>query len=127
MNGRSPVGSTSTNAPLGIACVMSTSKPEIMVKSASAAPWTMIGLTALSTSAAGMMPRAFISCSIQAVATPPLGGVEHEHAADIAFASELVVGTRKDAAHAIEIVARGEAVLGDERAPARFGAHPGRR
>jgi hypothetical protein len=60
-----------------------------------------------------MTPRAFISCSIQAVA--------------IAFAGELVVGTRKDPAHAIEIVARGEAVLGDERLPARFGAHPGRR
>ena len=72
MNGRSAVGSTSTMAPFGIACVMSRSKPEIMVKSASAAPCTMIGLTAFSTSAAGTTPRAFISCSIQAVATPPL-------------------------------------------------------
>src|SRR5262249_61181447 len=44
MNGRSPVGSTSTKAPFGITCVMSKSKPEIMVKSASAAPCTMIGL-----------------------------------------------------------------------------------
>jgi hypothetical protein len=56
---------------LGIAPVMSASKPEIMVKSASAAPCAMIGLTALSTSAAGTMPRDFISYSIQAVATPP--------------------------------------------------------
>src|ERR1700736_2966658 len=71
IDGRSP-GSTSTIAPSGIAAVMSTSKPEIMVKSASAAPCTMIGLTALSTRAAGITPRAVISCSIQAVATPPL-------------------------------------------------------
>jgi hypothetical protein len=45
---------------------------EIMVKSASAAPWTMIGLTVLSTKAAGTAPRACISFSIHAVATPPL-------------------------------------------------------
>ena len=54
MNGRSPVGSTSTNAPFGIACVMSKSKPEIMQKSASAAPCTMIGLAAFKTKAAGV-------------------------------------------------------------------------
>src|SRR5262249_6303006 len=72
MHGRCAVGSTSTMAPLAIACVMSRSKPEIMVKPASAAPCTMIGLTALSTSAAGMTPRAVIALSIQAVATPPL-------------------------------------------------------
>src|SRR5215475_11227054 len=75
MNGRSPVGSTSTHAPFGIACVMSKSKPEIMVKSAKAAPCTMIGLTAFKTSAAGTTPRAFISCSIHAVATPPLAAL----------------------------------------------------
>ena len=51
---------------------MSQSKPEIMVKSASATPCAMIGLTAFSTSAAGITPRACISYSIQAVATPPL-------------------------------------------------------
>ena len=72
MNGRSAVGSTSTIAPFGIACVISISNPEIMVKSASAAPCTMIGLTAFKTKAAGTTPRAFISCSIHAVATPPL-------------------------------------------------------
>ncbi len=69
--GRSASGSTSTSAPSGTAAVMSTSKPDIMVKSASAAPCTMIGFTVLSTSAAGITPRAAISCSIQAVATPP--------------------------------------------------------
>ena len=36
---------------------MSRSKPEIMVKSASAAPWTMIGLARLRTRAAGITPR----------------------------------------------------------------------
>ena len=59
MQGRSAVGSTSTCAPLAIASVMSTSKPEIIVKSASAAPCTMIGLTAFNTRAAGITPRAY--------------------------------------------------------------------
>jgi hypothetical protein len=72
MNGRSACGSISTSTPLAIAVVMSQSKPDIMVKSASAAPCTVIGLTRLSTKAAGITPRVFISCSIQAVATPPL-------------------------------------------------------
>src|SRR5262249_5581908 len=55
------------------------------------------------------------------------GGIEHEHAADIALAGELVIGARKYAAHAIEIVARGEAVFRDQRLPARLWPHPGRR
>lgn len=38
MNGRSAVGSTSAMAPLGMALVISRSKPEIIVNSASAAP-----------------------------------------------------------------------------------------
>ena len=70
--GGSASGSTSTSAPSGTACVISIAKPDIMVKSASAAPCTMIGLTVFSTSAAGDDRRApAISCSIQAVATPP--------------------------------------------------------
>ena len=36
--GNSPLGSTSAHAPFGRVCVMSQSNPEIMVKSASAAP-----------------------------------------------------------------------------------------
>src|SRR5262249_39945323 len=56
-----------------------------------------------------------------------LGGIEHEHAADISLAGELVVGTRKYAAHAIEIVARGEAVFRDQRLPAGLWPHAGRR
>src|SRR6516225_1499232 len=97
MNGRSPVGSTSTMAPFAMACVISRSKPEIMVKSANAAPCTMIGLTAFKTSAA-----------------------------DIALAGELVVGAQKYAAQAIEIVARGEAVFCDQRLPAHLSSHAGR-
>ena len=128
MNGRSPVGSTSTIAPFAIAWVMSKSKPEIMVKSANAAPCTMIGLTVFKTSAAGTTPRAFISCSIHpGGGDAALGGIEHEHAADIARAGELVVGTRKYAAQAIEIIARGEAVFCDQRLPARLLPHAGRR
>src|SRR5262249_4898710 len=56
-----------------------------------------------------------------------LGGIEHEHAADIGLAGELVIGARKYAAHAIEIIARGEAVLRDQRLPARLWPHAGRR
>src|SRR5262249_26315284 len=55
------------------------------------------------------------------------GGIEHEHAADIALAGELVIGARKYAAHAIEIVARGETVFRDQRLPAHLSSHAGRR
>src|SRR6516165_9607247 len=107
MNGRSPVGSTSTIAPFAIACVMSRSKPEIMVKSANAARFHL-----------AQHPRG---------GNAALGGIEHEHAADIALARELVVGARKYATQAIEIIARGEAVFCDQRLPARLLPHAGRR
>src|SRR6516225_199489 len=106
MNGRSPVGSTSTMAPFAMACMISRSKPEIMVKSANAAPCHLV-----------QHPRG---------GDAALGGVEHEHAADIALAGELVVGARKYAAQAIEIVARGEAVFCDQRLPAHLSSHAGR-
>jgi hypothetical protein len=61
IRGRSPPGSISISAPFGIAWVMSSLKPEIRVMPASAAPWTMIGLTLLSTNAAGTIFRAAIS------------------------------------------------------------------
>src|SRR5207302_8869439 len=57
IDGRSP-GSTSTRAPSGIAAVMSTSKPEIMVKSASAAPCTMISGFDVDITAATQIGRA---------------------------------------------------------------------
>src|SRR5262249_41875982 len=53
------------------------------------------------------------------------GGIEHQYATYKAFVSELVVGPGKDAAHAVEIVARGKSILGDERSAERLRAHPG--
>ena len=92
MKGRPAVGSTSTNEPFGIACVISRSKPEITAKPASAAPWTMIGLTVFKTKAAGTTPRTFISCSIHAVGNATFCRIQHEHTADIALARELMLG-----------------------------------
>src|SRR5262249_2357639 len=54
-----------------------------------------------------------------------LGGVEHQHTADIALASELVFRPRKDASRTIKIVARREAVLGDKRPASPFHPHAG--
>jgi len=51
--------------------VTSLSKRSTIVTPPKAAPCARIGLTRLNTSAKGTMPRVFISCSIQAVATPP--------------------------------------------------------
>ena len=65
-------GSTVTWSPLRIASVMSTSKRSMKASSANAAPWAMMGLPMLSSNAAGLMPRLFISRSIHEVATPPL-------------------------------------------------------
>src|SRR5262249_38230131 len=55
------------------------------------------------------------------------GGIEHEHPADIALAGELMIGARKYAAHAIEIVARREADSRDQRRPAPPWHHAGHR
>ena len=82
MNGRAAVGSTSTSAPFGIALVISTSKPDIMVKSASAAPCTMIGLTRLK-----HQRRRHHAARRHLVQHPggrdaALGGIEHQHAPD---------------------------------------------
>jgi hypothetical protein len=52
--------------------------------------------------------------------------VEHQHATDIARAGELVLGAREHAAQTVEIVTRGEAVLGDEGAAFDPSPHPGR-
>src|SRR5688572_6238859 len=64
--------SMETKAPCGTCAVMSPSKPASSVSSAKAAPCTRMGFTLLNTSARGTMPRAAISRSIQALATPPL-------------------------------------------------------
>ena len=54
-----------------------------------------------------------------------LGGIEHQHAADVALAGELVLGPREHALDAVEIVARREAVLGDQRLALQLAAHAG--
>jgi hypothetical protein len=43
-----------------------------------------------------------------------LGGIQHQHLADIALAEQLVRGPREHAALAVEIVARGKIVGGDQ-------------
>ncbi len=54
-----------------------------------------------------------------------LGGIEHQHAAEIAFAGELVFGPRENAANAVEIVTRGKSVAGNQRLRLHFAAHAG--
>jgi len=54
---------------------------------------------------------------------PTLGRIEHQHTPDIALAKKPMLGTREDAAHSVEIVARGEAVLGDQRLTLHRAAH----
>src|SRR5262245_40461088 len=100
MNGCPPVGSTSTMTPFAIACVISRSKPEIMVKSANAAPCTMIGLGVQD------QRRRHDAARCHLVQHPgggdaAFGGIEHEHAADIVLAGELVIGAREHAAQAV--------------------------
>ena len=51
------------------------------------------------------------------------GGIEHQHAAAIALAGELVLRPREDAANAVEIVACGKAVARDQRLRLHFAAH----
>ena len=80
MKGRSAVGSISTVAPLGMAPRYRQSKPEIIVKSASAAPCTMIGLTVLRTSAAGHNPTRFHFMQHPRGCNTALGSIENQHA-----------------------------------------------
>src|SRR4030095_14006218 len=65
-------GSRARRAPFGTRAVMSPSKPASRGMSPKAAPCARIGFTLLNTSASGTTPREAISCSIQALATPPL-------------------------------------------------------
>src|SRR5262249_45735463 len=120
MNGRSPVGSTSTMTPFAMACVISRSKPEIMVKSERRALHhdRVDGV---------QDPRRRHDAARCHLVQHPGGGdsafgdIEHEHAADIVLAGELVIGAREYAAQAVEIIARGEAIFRDQRVAARTG------
>ena len=56
-----------------------------------------------------------------------LGSIENQHAPHIALPDELVLRARENAADAIEIIARRESVLGDQRLRLHFAPHAGAR